>query len=413
MKKIIFSLFSLVFFFGTAELSAQDRKLKKIRSKYEDGDYEKCIKLSDKYLEDNYSEALPYFMQGFSYFELFKQKNENDLLLDGARILNRGIARRKSEVFIAEYPQAFNDMKDSLESVGNRIYKQEPDKSKLYYKYLAEIYNDTTIRYRELYIEADRPDSEIIKAMREGRINQTDKEGRKQGLWKKVYDNGNTAYEVTFKDDKPVGEMVRYHRNSRVMARMEFEEDGKTAYTKLYDKYGNFIAEGKYLNKQKEGEWKYYQDEALIQKEHYKNGKRDGEQKIFYSNGNLYDIKHFENGTENGMWIKYHRNGKEMLKAEVADGELNGNILRWYPSGQQEVIGQYENDLPVGTWTYFSDDGKNKETITYKDGVPENIDEIEEKQAEEYQKTLEMSKRLVDPQNFKGNPEEYNRIIQN
>ncbi|GAH37310.1 unnamed protein product, partial [marine sediment metagenome] len=38
-------------------------------------------------------------------------------------------------------------------------------------------------------------------------LNQVDKNGLKQGYWKKYYDNGNIKYEGYFKNDKPTGEL--------------------------------------------------------------------------------------------------------------------------------------------------------------------------------------------------------------
>jgi antitoxin component YwqK of YwqJK toxin-antitoxin module len=41
-------------------------------------------------------------------------------------------------------------------------------------------------------------------------VNQTDKKGKKQGLWRKNYDDGIIRYEGSFKDDQPDG-IFRYY----------------------------------------------------------------------------------------------------------------------------------------------------------------------------------------------------------
>ncbi len=389
---------------------AQDKNLKKIEADFNNGKYEKCISRADKYISTNSKTALPYFLQSFSYFELYKSNSDLTNLKSSGKLLSKGITKNQSEVYIAEYSDKFNELKDTLHKVADRLYAQKPAKSKVYYKYLAEIYNDTTAQYHEFYDPKDnRPDADIIKDMKAGKLNQTDNKGMKQGKWKKVYDNGRPAYEVTFKDNKPVGELIRYHRNGQVQAKLNYEKDGITANAKLFNEFGKLIAEGKYIGKKKEGEWKYYDNEILIKLEFYKDGKLEGKQKIYYNDGKIYDEKIFVNGVENGLWVKYHHNGQVALKCQVKDGKFNGNLLRWYPSGTQEVIGQYVNDLPEGKWTYFSEDGSQKQDINYVKGVPENQAELDEKQAEEYKKTLEMSKRLLDPADYRTNPEEYKR----
>ena len=44
-------------------------------------------------------------------------------------------------------------------------------------------------------------------------LNQTDKAGLKQGLWRKHYPNGNIRYEGNFSNDQPEGEFRYYHES--------------------------------------------------------------------------------------------------------------------------------------------------------------------------------------------------------
>ena len=42
-------------------------------------------------------------------------------------------------------------------------------------------------------------------------LNKTDANGKKQGDWKKYYENGFVRYQGQFKDDKPVGTFNYYY----------------------------------------------------------------------------------------------------------------------------------------------------------------------------------------------------------
>ena len=108
-------------------------------------------------------------------------------------------------------------------------------------------------------------------------LNFTDKNGHKQGYWKKSYQNGKPAYEAYFKDDKPVGEHKRYHMNGKLNAVMKFDAKTGIAKTTLYDKNGILQAKGYYKNKLKDSVWQYYKGEDIfLSEETYSDGKKQG-----------------------------------------------------------------------------------------------------------------------------------------
>lgn len=79
------------------------------------------------------------------------------------------------------------------------------------------------------------------------------------------------------------------------------------------------------------------------------NGRKEGEWKGFYENGNLLWIGFYEKGLNDSKWIEYHQNGKIF------------------------ALGFYENGNKTGIWTLFDKNGKkiaeeiyNKDSITTK-----------------------------------------------
>ena len=49
--------------------------------------------------------------------------------------------------------------------------------------------------------------------------NITDSNGKKQGVWKKVDEKGNTKFEGTFVDDVPTGLFTHYYPNKKIKAK--------------------------------------------------------------------------------------------------------------------------------------------------------------------------------------------------
>jgi antitoxin component YwqK of YwqJK toxin-antitoxin module len=400
MKHLII-LFCVGFFIQGA--NAQNQASEKCKSLFKNQKYEKCIKKAENYLDKDRTLGELYYLKGFSHFGLYQNTQELLHLNNALREVSRGTEDYNS--YKKNYAQELAHMKTACKQIADSFYSADKKKvSEKYYKYLAEIYQDTTKQYKELFIYSERPDGEIIRLTEAGEINQTDEKGRKQGLWRKVYPNGVTAYEVQFKDDKPVGTMLRYHPNSRKMAELKFNEDGSYAKAKLYDEQESLIAKGFYAGEKKDSLWKYYKNDFLVQTENYNQAVLHGEMKAYYPNGQVYDLRQMENGKENGVWEKFYQNGEPMLKGVVKDDKLEGSFLRYFPDGSIEEKGQYKNDLKTGEWEYYTEDGK-KHTITYKNGKAENADETELKQSEKYQKQIE--NRLKDPENFKNRPYEY------
>ena len=101
-------------------------------------------------------------------------------------------------------------------------------------------------------------------SMAQNKQNQIDSMGRKQGFWVKKDNEGRLLYQATFKDDKPVGEMKRFHPNGVVKAILTFAEGSSESDAQLFDEKGKLVAQGKYTDQKKTGEWKYFSDSKEI-----------------------------------------------------------------------------------------------------------------------------------------------------
>jgi antitoxin component YwqK of YwqJK toxin-antitoxin module len=353
---------------------------------------------------------MPYFLNGYSYFKLSEQKKDEAKYLDikdALKFVFKGFKQKDNADYISNFTKECKDLHDTSLSMVNFYYKTDDVKAKFLAEYLVKIYKDTTEAYNDLVLGIKpRPDKEIIELTNKGLLNQTDANGLKQGSWKKVYSNGKTAYEVNFVNGKPVGEFKRFYQSGNIYVLLNYNESGENASAKFYSETGELISEGNYKGKNKEGLWKYYDKTILSRSEEFKGDSLWGKQIVYYPDGKVYDEKNFVNGLENGPWLKFYENGQAKLKTMVVNGKLEGAMLRYFSNGSMEVKGLYKNDLAEGDWTYYSEEG-SKQVIKYKGGVPENEEKLDEENSENYKKTLDMSKRLIDPQDYKNNPEEY------
>lgn len=404
MKKFTILITFLILVFV---VHSQDKKLLKIEKFYEKAHYEKCISVAQKYIEDNNDHAGPYFFMSMSYYQEYNKYKDNFSVKTASKYLHKGMQKKNAEIYQKKFKHEIDSLHTILVRYAHNYYEANKSRSKTYFEYLAKIYNDTLDQYYEVVEGREkRPDAEIIDLIRSGELNQTDENGLKQGKWKKVYSNGETAYEVFFKNGKPIGEYKRYHENGELASFLNYDSLGNYASAFFYDTKGNKISEGYYSGQLKDSLWIYYKNDLKIKEETYKDGKLNCEQITYFENGQIVDKKRFEDDTQIGLWERYHKNGNPHLKAFLVDGLMEGPIFRYYYSGALEVKGQYKNDMKEGKWHFYSEDG-HEEMIEYKNGVDVNENQVEIINSEEYRKNIEKGKNIADPEQYSNNPEDY------
>ncbi|PIF03311.1 MAG: hypothetical protein CR987_00340 [Draconibacterium sp.] len=236
--------------------------------------------------------------------------------------------------------------------------------------------------------------------------NQTDSNGKKQGIWQKNYPNGKPIYIGQFKDDKPVGLWKRFYPGGQIKAKIQYSETSDTAFTVLYDVYRNKIAEGYYLNRQKTGTWKYFNKKRLVSEEEYQNGKKNGVSKLYYKNGKLLETTEWKDGKKNGKYQAYFKDGNPYFQCKYKNNLRDGLCLTSFKNGRTELKAYYNAGLRDKDWSFYKQDGKLLYTLKYRKGellnpqVKDSIDKINNVELKE-------NKAIKDPEKFLANPTEY------
>lgn len=248
--------------------------------------------------------------------------------------------------------------------------------------------------------------------MAQNGVNQVDAQGRKQGFWTKKDARGRLLYQATFKDDQPVGEMKRFHPNGKIKALMNFTEGSLVSEAKLFDESGHKIAEGKYLDQKKTGEWNYFLDDKIVSLENYENGEKNGLSKRWFSSGELLEEANWKNGKLDGIYRTYFQNGKLYLECKYNMGQRNGIFKTYFPDGTLELDAFYTNDVQDKSWLYYNEKGDLLYTLKYDKGKllnPEVQDSINAAQVDAF-KTRNCN--IPDPEKYRQNPEEYMRLLE-
>ena len=199
--------------------------------------------------------------------------------------------------------------------------------------------------------------------------NQTDSKGRKQGLWKKKDADGILLYEGHFRDDLPVGEFIYYYPDGKLRSTLNHLPDGKTAQNVSYYPNGKKMAEGIYLEKQKEGPWKYNNDAgSLASEELYEAGIPVGCWKVYYDGLKLMEEVCYTDGKKEGAWKQYFLSGSLKAEAKYSKGQLQGEAAFYYPDGSLMARGSYQDDVRTGTWVNFKQNGQKESEFEFENG---------------------------------------------
>jgi len=203
-------------------------------------------------------------------------------------------------------------------------------------------------------------------------VNQTDKKGKKQGLWRKNYDDGIIRYEGSFKDDQPDGIFRYYNELGKIKMVCFYYEKGKKSRAKGFDNEGNMISSGNYFGKEKDSVWTYYDaSKSPIARESWSKGIKNGQEITYYPNGQISEELGWKEGKKNGPWTQYYDDGKKRLTANYSMGLLNGKQTYYFPNEKVKLVGNYVNDLREGTWIQYEENGNLKGTEVFKNGISE------------------------------------------
>ena len=183
-------------------------------------------------------------------------------------------------------------------------------------------------------------------------FNNIDKNGKKQGVWKKMYPDGKSVlYEGQFKDDQPYGKFIYYTQEGKINAVIQHLDITKSKAIFYHDN-GQVMTEGQFFKKMKDSLWYNYS-----------------------KYGELSSIESFKNNKLNGLKIVFYLEGQQddkpkiLRKENYVDSLLHGAYETFYSDGKLKQKGAYTFGVPIGTWEDFSIKNKVVKKYTYKNGV--------------------------------------------
>lgn len=204
--------------------------------------------------------------------------------------------------------------------------------------------------------------------MAQNDLNRVDKNGKKQGSWKK-YEKGVLVYEGQFVNDVPQGTFKYYYPNGKLKTVSEFITGVSRVNVTTYHENGNMASKGTFINQQKDGLWQYFSEKnVLLSEENYKLGKKHGKFVTYSLDGSKLKEEQYANDQLNGECKSYYEKEELFTVSHYINGKLNGEWVTYYPGGVVSQKGIYYDGLRTGTWEIFDEQGKIRRTEEFSAG---------------------------------------------
>jgi antitoxin component YwqK of YwqJK toxin-antitoxin module len=216
-------------------------------------------------------------------------------------------------------------------------------------------------------------------------INRRDALGKQQGVWRKYYKNDTLASEMFFRNGRHENSFRTFSESGKLQTEVKFRPGYmEIGDAKIFYDNGAVKAKGKYINREKDSTWTYFDEDGKISStEFYVKGKKEGMSKVFFPDGKLAEETIFRNGKKNGPHKEYYPDGNPRMVANNKNGEYEGLVLVMFPSGKILEQGKYINGLREGKWVVNKEDGTPDHEEIYLHGkitnpVPEKEEKLDE-----------------------------------
>lgn len=229
------------------------------------------------------------------------------------------------------------------------------------------------------------------------RINRKDELGRKQGLWKEIYTNGEAKKEANYLNDSLDGFVKEYDKKGNLTSIKKYDfgkpllrapEVRQVEWYKETNSDGTLRYEGVYDEGVPIGTHYTYKPKRICDSvEYFNDSTKVFFKKFMCSNFSIPDsaIEYFNgvvvakgavDSARNrvGKWVEYHNTGEFKGKGVYVAGGRTGDWEFFYPSGKLEQKGRYDKKgRAQGVWKWFYESGALLREENYVNGRREGM----------------------------------------
>ena len=215
-----------------------------------------------------------------------------------------------------------------------------------------------------------------LVAQEQTELNQKDSEGQKVGKWKGYYNDGSVRYVGQFKNDIPFGIFYHYYGDGKLQTKMVYRTP-EIVYTTMYYSTGEKLAEGKYINKQKDSTWLTYGEaNKIVEKGMYVMGQKQGVWQTYFQNGEVSAEMNYKDDLKDGPYRIFYEDGTVKDSSNFKAGRMHGLTIIYDTEGGKIVEGNYKEGKRHQDWLYYGEDKKVEKVLKYEEGKLLNPEDL-------------------------------------
>ena len=173
---------------------------------------------------------------------------------------------------------------------------------------------------------------------------------RKNGVYKRYFDNGKQLSEESYNDGMLEGKWTYWYENGQVKLKGNFKPYEVLPNDERWERSSRYVFPAR---DSKHGKWtEWYENGQKKREQNYECGRVIGKWTSWYENGNKKSVSNYKDGGLPGM------------NRAIADG----NFTEWYENGQKKIERYYQTNRAEGKWTEWDKDGQIMEERYYKMG---------------------------------------------
>lgn len=181
-------------------------------------------------------------------------------------------------------------------------------------------------------------------------VNVTDENQQRQGLWVYFYDNQHTQVSMKgeYINNIKQGVWTEYYQNGNTKSTITYKDNLQDGLVKIYYEDGKISEEGYWKINHWVGAYKYYHHSTgklAYDWQFDEDGKRTGEQKYFYENGNIRIAGSWQSGLQNGQYHEYYDSGKLRAESQWKFGRTDGVVKEYYENGSLKAERVFNNGI--------------------------------------------------------------------
>ncbi|MEN9443578.1 MAG: hypothetical protein RIS47_468 [Bacteroidota bacterium] len=172
-------------------------------------------------------------------------------------------------------------------------------------------------------------------------INRIDLANLRQGKWIEFYEKSKKVNALgSYIDNRKDGLWKTYYENGVLQAEITYKLGRQKGYAKTYYEDGKVFEEGVWDSNKWVGSYKAYHSNGVLAYDwnYDEKGKKTGQQRYFYTNGKVLFAGNWEVGRIKGVLKEYYEDGKIKSERSFVDGKIDSSQTRYFEPADNENI---------------------------------------------------------------------------